>query len=191
MKKTIFSTPIIRPLLRGIALVMIRLSGWRVRGELPSERKYVLIGAPHTSNWDFVLMMLFMFAMRMEVHWMGKHTLFPWPLAGLVKWLGGIPIDRRQANNTVDQVIGHFRKHPELVVLIPPEGTRRKVERWKTGFYHIAAGAGIPIVLGFIDASRKEMGLLGVFHPSGDIERDMPLIQAHYKSVVGLNPANQ
>jgi len=151
----------------------------------------VLIGAPHTSNWDFILMLLAMLILRLEVHWMGKDSLFAFPFGGFMKWLGGIPIDRSSNHNTVDQIIMQFEQHDELIVLVPPEGTRSKVEKWKTGFYHIANGADVPILLGFIDAGKKEMGFGPMYQPTGDIEKDLPEIQAFYKTKQAIHPELQ
>ncbi len=186
MSMTIFRTPLVRPLLALLSRGVLRLLGWRVVGEVPAERRFVLIGAPHTSNWDFPLMIMAVLVARLDVHWMGKHTLFPWPLAGFMKWLGGAPIDRRQANNTVGQMVERFAQADAWILLIPPEGTRARVERWKSGFYHIAHGAGVPIVRGFIDASRRELGFGPAFVTTGDLEADLPKIQQFYADKRGL-----
>lgn len=184
---TVFRTPILRPLLALLARLLLKLSGWQVMGSVPALPRYVLVGAPHTSNWDFLLMLLALLKLDVDVHWMGKHTLFARPFGALMLWLGGIPINRSQASNTATQMIERFRAADELVVLITPEGTRAQVERWKTGFYHIAVGANVPIVLGYIDAATKQLGMGPVFHPSGDLQRDIPLIQAFYADKTGIN----
>lgn len=186
MTLTVFRTPILRPLLAALARALLRLTGWRLVGERPALPRYVLIAAPHTSNWDFPLMLLAVLATGLDVHWMGKHTLFKPPFRRLMLWLGGIPIDRTQAGNTAAQLVARYRGADELVVLITPEGTRSRVERWKTGFYHIAAGAGVPLVLAFVDAGRRELGFGGVFTLSGDLERDLPRIQAFYADKTGI-----
>ena len=186
---TVFRTPLLSRLLGWLASVLLRALGWRVVGEVPAQqRKYVLIGAPHTSNWDFPLMLLAVLKVGLDLHWMGKDSLFPFPFRGLMKWLGGIPIDRSQATGQVAQTVARFRASERLVVLIPPEGTRAKVARWKTGFYHIADGAGVPILLGFVDARRKELGFGPLYFPSGDIERDLPEIKAFYQDKQGIRP---
>jgi len=187
---TIFSTPILTPLLRLLAIVLLKLSGWRGVGRPLENNRFVLIGAPHTSNWDFVLMLLVVLQLRMKIYWMGKNTLFKFPFGGLMKWLGGIPVDRSRHHNLVDQMVTQYQLNPQLVVLIPPEGTRSRVQEWKTGFYHIANNAGVPILMGYIDASRREAGLADFFHPTGDIETDMPAIRAFYADKVGINPEN-
>ena len=188
MAATIFSTPIINTLLRYTSKIILKLVGWSVIGETPTAEKYVVIGAPHTSNWDFILMMVAVFDRRLEVHWMGKDSLFPWPIKGFMHWLGGIAIDRSQSNNTVDQVVEHFKSHSDLIVIIPPEGTRSKAQRWKTGFYHIAYGANVPIILAAIDATTKTVCFGPAFFPTGDIEVDLPEIQLFYKDKKGINP---
>lgn len=117
---------------------------------------------------------------------MGKNSLFPAPFGGLMRWLGGLPIDRSRANNTVAQMIEAYRNSGDLVVLIPPEGTRSRVERWKTGFYHIAHGADVPILLGFLDAGRRQLGFGPLFYPCGDLEDDLYQIQAFYRDKRGV-----
>ena len=186
MSRTVFKTPIINTLCRALSTLLLKASGWRIEGEFPDTRKLVLIGAPHTSNWDFPLMLMVVFKLGKDVHWMGKHTLFPKPFGGLMRWLGGIAIDRRQANNTVEQMVEEFNRRDELIVVIPPEGTRSKVERWKTGFYHIANGAGVPILLGFIDGERKVVGFKTLYQPSGDLENDLAEIQGYYQGIKGI-----
>ena len=190
MRTTVFSTPILTPLLRALAIVILKLMGWTAIGKEIPNPKVVLIGAPHTSNWDFPLMLLVVLKLRLRVFWMGKNTLFRFPFGGLMRWLGGIPIDRSKPNNVVQQITDEYARQSELVVLIPPEGTRSKVERWKTGFYHIANNAGVPILLGYVDAPKKEAGLADFFTPTGDVEKDMREIQAFYASKGGLKPEN-
>ncbi|MGK0442696.1 MAG: 1-acyl-sn-glycerol-3-phosphate acyltransferase [Pseudohongiellaceae bacterium] len=187
MNKTIFSTPLLNQFLCYLSRGVLKLTGWSVVGCLPADNKCVLIGAPHTSNWDFILMLLVIFSIRADVHWMGKDSLFPKPFAAFMVWLGGIAIDRSKSNNTVEQMIEHYNNNEELVVIIPPEGTRSKVQRWKTGFYYIACGADVPIVLGAIDGKNKIADLGEVFHPSGDIDADMIKIKQRYQGKVGIN----
>jgi len=171
-------------------MVGLRLSGWRARGEELPRQRFVLIGAPHTSNWDFPLMLMVVLQLRLRVFWMGKHTLFPWGFGWLMKWLGGIPINRSASHNVVNETVRQYREHDELVVLIPPEGTRKKVERWKSGFYHIAHLAEVPILMGYVDASKKEAGFADFFQPTGDADADMVEIRAFYANKQGLNPEN-
>lgn len=185
MSYTIFDTPILNALLHWLSLILLKIFGWRMDGELPKTPKYVMIAAPHTSNWDLVFMLTLAFSYKTKVCWMGKDTLFRRPFGALFKWLGGIPIDRARSHNVVDQSIELFRKNEKLVLAVPPEGTRKKVRYWKTGFYYIAKGAGVPIALGFIDYRRKTGGFGPVITPTGDIEADMEAIQAFYADITG------
>lgn len=187
--RTVFTTPFVSGFFRVIFKIITRVIGWRIVGEKPSDKKYMLIAAPHTSNWDFPTMMVVAFVLGLDPHWVGKHTLFPKGILGaLMRWLGGIGIDRRKAHNTVDQMIAQYAAREELMVLIAPEGTRSKVEHWKAGFYHIAVGAGVPIYLGFLDTKTRTTGIGKAFYPTGDYEKDILAIKAFYKDKVGFNP---
>ena len=168
-----------------IGLAFLKTMGWRVEGEIPDIKKYVIIAAPHTTNWDFPITLAIAFSLRMKIHWMGKAAMFRWPFRGALRWLGGIPIDRSQSNNVVWQSVQAFREREKLIVLVPPEGTRKKVSYWKTGFYRIANGANIPIVLGFLDYRRKTGGIGPIFYPTGNIEEDMLHIKAFYATITG------
>lgn len=190
MRTTVFSTPLLTPLLRYLSIVGLKLIGWKARGEELEHQRFVLIGAPHTSNWDFPLMLMVVLRLRLRVYWMGKHTLFPLPFGWLMKWLGGIPVDRSASHNVVNETVRQYRENDELVILIPPEGTRSKVDHWKTGFYHIANNAGVPILLGYVDAENKEAGFADLFTPTGDLEKDMAEIRAFYANKKGLNADN-
>ncbi|MDX1492121.1 MAG: lysophospholipid acyltransferase family protein [Pseudohongiellaceae bacterium] len=190
MRTTIFSTPVLTPLLRLLAIAILKLSGWKGVGRPIEDARFVLIGAPHTSNWDFVIMLLVVLKLRLNVFWMGKDSLFPFPIGWFMKWLGGIPVDRSRNHNLVDHTVKQYEENPKLIVLIPPEGTRSHVKQWKTGFYHIAVNAKVPILMGYIDMSKKEAGLADFFEPSGDIELDMPKIRAFYATKKGINPEN-
>lgn len=188
MHYTIFKTPIIRPLMCAISIVGLRLWGWKLQGEKPKLQKYVLIAAPHTSNWDFPLALMVCFAMRLDVYWMGKASLFPPVLGSVMRWLGGIPVERARSNNLVQSTVDEFKREEQLVVIVPPEGTRGKVTRWKTGFYHIAHGAGVPIVCGFLDFKLKVGGLGPVFYTSGNLEDDMLKLREFYAEISGKHP---
>ena len=186
MRTTIFSSPILTPILRAISIVILKILRWQTRGgELPHQ-KFVLIGAPHTSNWDFPLMLMVVLKLRLRVFWMGKHTLFPFPFSGFMKWLGGIPINRSASHNVVRETVRQFKENKDLVVLVPPEGTRSKVARWKTGFYHIANMAEVPILMGYVNAEKKEAGFADFFYPTGDVEGDLEKIREFYHPIKGL-----
>jgi 1-acyl-sn-glycerol-3-phosphate acyltransferase len=168
-----------------LGLMFLKLMGWRVEGKVPDIKKFVIIAAPHTSNWDFPITLAVCFALKMKIYWMGKAAMFRWPFAAALRWLGGIPIDRSKSHNVVEQSIQAFHKLEKLIMVVPPEGTRKKVSYWKTGFYHIAQGANVPIVLGFLDYRRKIGGIGPTFHPTGHIEKDIQTIRSFYAAIMG------
>lgn len=187
-RPTVYDVPLLKYLLQAASLMFLKLAGWRRSGKPPALEKYVLIAAPHTSNWDFPITMALVFSYRMRICWMGKSSLFHWPLGGLFRWLGGIPIDRSKANQVVEQSVQAFREMRKMVMVIAPEGTRERVAVWKTGFYRIAEGAGVPIVMGFLDYVRKIGGIGQTFHPTGDLEGDLHAIRAFYAGIAGKFP---
>ena len=171
-----------------IANKLLKLFGWRTEGSLADYPKCVVVVAPHTSNWDFPVLVLAAVALRLKVTWMGKHTLFRPPFGWIMLRLGGMPIDRSARHNMVDQAVESFRVHDRLLLAIPPEGTRKRAPYWRSGFYHIALGAHVPIALAFADYRRKVGGIGGVIMPSGDIDADMALIRDFYSGIVGKRP---
>jgi 1-acyl-sn-glycerol-3-phosphate acyltransferase len=186
MKYTFFETPVLKTILRIFSIYYLKLIGWKVIGALPVDTpKYVVIAAPHTSNWDMPMTLMCTFALRAKMHWMGKSSIFKWPFKTIMMWMGGIPIDRTKSNNIVDETIKLFNEHDELIITVPPEGTRKKAERWKTGFYHIARGAGVPIVCAFLDYKNKECGVGLTLMPTGDLEADMDKIKSFYNTKTG------
>ena len=191
MHRTIFDTPVVNTVLRGLSLAVLKLAGWKVSGQLPANgRKCVLIAAPHTSNWDLPYTLMVAFALRLNIYWMGKEQIFKPPFRGLMMWLGGIPVRRESANNVVAASIESLQSADGPVQLVvPPEGTRSKARYWKTGFYYIAVGAQVPIVMAYMDYERKISGLGPVFEPTGDIEADMVTIKAFYAPFKGKNPS--
>ncbi len=164
------------------------MAGWKIEGTPPAVDRYVLIAAPHTSNWDFPLMLAIAFQLRIKVFWMGKDTLFRGPMGPIMRWLGGIAVERSQANGLVQQIVMEYQRCDELVVAIPPEGTRSKSVRWRSGFYHVANEAGVPIALGFLDFKRKVGGINGQFNPTGNYEQDLQIIQKSYHGIQGKKP---
>ena len=177
--------PEIPLLLHQIARVLLRLIGWHMEGSLPDLPKMVLIAVPHTTNWDGLLLFLAMPYFRIRLRWMGKVSLFWPPLGWLLRLLGGIPIDRKAPQGVVRQLVATFNDRERLALLITPEGTRKQVARWKTGFYYIAHQAGVPILLVYIDRARHTVGIGPVFYPSGDSEADLAQIQQFYIDKVG------
>ncbi len=166
------------------------LCGWKVEGEVPSEPKLVVIGAPHTTNWDFILSFGVAFYHGIQISWIGKKSLFTPPFGYFMRFIGGIPVDRKSRHNFVDQMAEAFQKKDELFLCIAPEGTRKRSEYWKTGFYYIALQAKVPIILAFFDYKRKACGFKSVIVPSGDIESDMAILCEHYKDVTPKYPEN-
>ncbi|HSO13536.1 MAG TPA: lysophospholipid acyltransferase family protein [Anaerolineales bacterium] len=188
MKTTIFNTPVLSFVLQLIARIIMRLVGWRVEGKLPDLPKFVLIGAPHTSNWDFVLFLGLIFYLRANVHYMGKAELFRFPIGWFFRYCGGVPVDRKKSTGLVDQMVKACNESEKFILTIAPEGTRHHVTEWKRGFYHIAKGAGIPIVMAVVDGRHKEVRIGQVFYPTEDMEADMKAIQGCFAGVVGINP---
>lgn len=188
MKKTIFTTPILSFVLRQISNLIMFLTGWRVDGKLPDLPKYVLIGAPHTSNWDFVLFLGIIFYLKVDARYMGKAELFRNPFGWFFYYCGGVPVDRKKSAGLVEQMIEACNKADRFILTIAPEGTRHYVSEWKSGFHRIAKGAGIPIVMAKVDGANKIVHVGEVFHATDDIDGDMKLIQDAFKGIVGINP---
>ena len=187
MHHTIFDTPVVNTVLRAMSVSFLRLNGWRIEGRLlPQARKSVFIAAPHTSNWDLPFTLMVAFALRLNIYWMGKAGIFRWPFGPLMRWLGGISVDRNKSSNLVAasaQAI--IDADGPLQLVVPPEGTRGKTRHWKTGFYYIALQAKVPIVLAYMDYERKVSGLGPLFTPSGDIDADMAEIKRFYAPIKG------
>ena len=176
------------PLIEWIGRTALKLMGWRIEGELPRLDKFVAIGAHHTSNWDFVIFIALKFVLRLNARWFGKHSIFRWPFGGLMRSWGGIPIQRHLSLNMVEQAIQGFRDNREFILVLSPEGTRKKVERWKMGFYHIALGAGVPIVLGALDYQNRRVVIGPTFLPTGDEQADLAAMLAFFRPYVPKKP---
>lgn len=174
--------------MRWLAIVILKAMGWKTSDVPIQSPKYILIGAPHTSNWDFFIGYVAMTAIGLKLGWVGKHTIFRKPFGWFMRWLGGIPIDRNRSRNFVEQVVQSFNSHEKLIVAIAPEGTRKKTEYWKSGFYYIAYSAGIPIVLGFVDYERKIGGFEKYINPTGEIKNDLKEISDFYKGIRAKYP---
>jgi 1-acyl-sn-glycerol-3-phosphate acyltransferase len=188
LKNTIFTTPILSALLRAIANLILRLSGWHVDGKLPDIPKYIIIGAPHTSNWDFVLFLGVIFHLKVNVNYMGKAELFRNPFGWFFYWCGGVPVDRKKSTGLVEQMVKVCEQSDKFILIIAPEGTRHFVTEWKRGFYHIAKTAGIPIVMAKVDGKQKTVRVGQIFQPTEDMEADIKTIQGFFAGLVGLNP---
>lgn len=170
-------------LTRLFAQLVLKILGWKTITIPLDFSKFILIGAHHTSNWDFVIGYLVMSAIGLKLKWVGKHTLFRWPFGGFMRWLGGIPVNRTLSTNFVEQVVRYFHQHQKFVIAMAPEGTRRYTEYWRSGFYYIALQAQVPIVMGFLDYQKKLGGLGAWFLPSGNKEADLQIIRDFFKDV--------
>lgn len=164
---------------------VLRLYGWRIEGELPSASKFVIAVAPHTSNWDFLMGAATMFALDLRLAFIGKHTIFVWPVSIFLRWMGGLPVDRSSAHGVVAESVRAFRDAGERVLVIAPEGTRSRVARFKTGFLHIARGAGVPVLLVALDYGNKRVLLGPSFMPGDDVEADRVRVEAHFAPIRG------
>lgn len=176
-------------LTRAVSRTLLRLGGWSIDGEFPNVPKSVTVAAPHTSNWDFVFGIGTAFAIGLRLDWIGKHTLFRWPFGWFMRALGGTPIDRNESHGSVDQIVAAMNAREQFILCLAPEGTRSRVGRWKSGFYHIATKADVPIVLAYIDYQRKVVGFGPLIRPTGDIDREMDEIQNFYRNHAPRHPA--
>ena len=175
-------------ILRKIGRFGINISGWTVKGQVPDEERIVIIAAPHTSNWDFILAMLAIFGLNIKLRWLGKHSIFKPGFKNFFKWLGGIPVYRDNPSNLIDNVVKIVKKEKSIVIAMTPEGTRKKVKRWKTGFLRIAKQTHSKILLISIDAPTKSIEIGNIFNPTGNSEEDLEFIQKYYSSFKGINP---
>lgn len=174
------------------ALVWIyRRNGWTAFGEVPEPRKFVLIAAPHTSNWDFLYFIGLTEDLGIMPHFMAKKSLFRWPWKNFMLDMGGVPVDRSSNQNYVQAMIDEFAKRKEFMLTIAPEGTRGAVRKWKTGFYHIAMGAKVPLVVGMMDYAKKSGGLGPAIWPTGDFKADMARIAEYYAKVTPKHPGKK
>lgn len=190
MSRTILTTPVINHICRAIALFMAWALGWKLPKKFSDIKKGIFIGAPHTSNWDFFVMLMAILIWRLDVNWVGKHSLFVGPLGPVMRWLGGISVDRCGKHNFVEEMVEHFRSKDHLLLVIAPEGTRAPVQHWRTGFYHIAQQANVPILLSYMDYKNKEAGIESIEFVTGNIEEDIKRYQDFYATKTGRNPCN-
>lgn len=172
----------------GFASWLLRMAGWSVTISVPDYKKCIICVAPHTSNWDFVLGKLAYASVGRHAGFLMKETWFKWPLGAFFRALGGIPVPRRKGGNLTEYVIQRFRSADRMQIAVTPEGTRSRVVKWRTGFLYIAMGAGVPIVLGAIDAKHRKIVIEKEFTPTGDVEADMKAIKAYYRQFTALKP---
>jgi len=164
------------------------LFGWKIEGEMPPLKKYIIIVAPHTSNWDFMIGLCARSILHFDAKYLGKKELFRFPFGALFRWLGGVPVDRSKHVNMVDAVADLFSSHENFIVAIAPEGTRKYVPQWKTGFYFMALKSNVPIVMASFDYSRKTVFVSKPFYPTGNLASDMTLILDFYRDKQGRFP---
>ena len=173
---------------RWFGRTILELMGWRIIGQLPERNKMIMAIAPHTSNWDFFMGVFALFGIGARFNWIGKHTIFRWPVKSLLLGLGGIPVNRSATKGIVEQLISRFQESDYLVLVMTPEGTRRKVKKLKTGFLRIAAGAGAPILLVGFDFAKKQIQIGELFEPTGNIDRDEQVVRDYFRQFTGKRP---
>ncbi len=176
-------------MLRGLARLLLRIGGWTAVGEMPDVPKGVVIAAPHTSNWDGVWALIYKVAIGAEIHFFAKQSLFWFPLGTLLRSLGGIPLDRSRAGSAVQRAIDLFNQQERFYFGLAPEGTRKLMPGWKSGFYRIAVGAKVPVFMGFLDYQHKRVGIGDRIDLSGDPEADLAVFRDFYKDIEGQHPA--
>jgi 1-acyl-sn-glycerol-3-phosphate acyltransferase len=174
-----------------MARAIFGLFGWRAVGRVPDEPRFIALGAPHTSNWDLALALFASAIWKMKMKWVGKDTLFKPPFGFVLRWLGGIPVVRDSRSGAVEALSELMHSKERFALCIAPEGTRKKVEHWKSGFYQIAIAANVPVVLGFCDYAHKTLGLGPAIYMTGDVEADMKKIAEFYADKRGKFPENE
>lgn len=175
-------------LVKSIILWLYRRHGWRAEGVVPTPRRFVIIAAPHTSNWDFVYYLGLTQELGIKTYFMAKSSLFRWPIGGFMRAMGGVEVDRKSSHNYVQAMVDAFASNEEFILTVAPEGTRGRTRRWKTGFYQIAMAANVPIVVGLMDYGRKVGGLGPMIWPSGDFRADMEKVLAVYRTCIPRHP---
>ncbi|OFW65692.1 MAG: hypothetical protein A2Z12_06795 [Actinobacteria bacterium RBG_16_68_21] len=170
---------------------VLRVFGWRLVGEFPYPRRFIVIGAPHTSNWDFPLGMLAARGFGLKISFIGKASLFRRPFGWFFRWFGGIPVDRSQPTGVVEQAAAAFDGGIDRILVIAPEGTRSRTDTWRSGFYHIARAAGVAIIPAAIDADRREVRVGAPIESTGDVVADMDRVRVFYEGINGIRPERQ
>jgi 1-acyl-sn-glycerol-3-phosphate acyltransferase len=173
-------------LAKWLGLAALRMLRWQVQGDMADHPKYVAIVAPHTSNWDFVVGLAARYALRLDASWLGKHTLFRPPFGWIMRRWGGIAVDRTASHDVVSQTVAAFSARPRVFLVITPEGTRKQVSRWRTGFWHIAKGAGVPILPIVFNRRDRVIRIGAPFFPGADVETDVAKLQSLFADAGGL-----
>jgi len=166
---------------------LLGVFGWRMVGDLPDIAKVVVIAAPHSTNWDVIWGLLFKISLRLDVNFIGKREAFVWPLGPILRAFGGIPVDRSAAHGLVGEMRRQFEARERFWLALAPEGTRKKVQKWKTGFWHIAREANVPVLPVYFHYPEKTVGLGPLFHPTDDVAADMARIREFYRPWIGKN----
>ncbi len=175
-------------MIKTLSKLTLQLSGWKIDGKIPKIPKSVIISAPHTSNWDFFYGFLCAKALRLPVKILMKKELFIFPFGIMLKNLGAIPVDRKNKTTIIDDLAELIMKTDEIHIALTPEGTRKRSDNWKTGFYYIAKKANVPIVISYIDYKKKTIGFVKIIQPSDNLENDMSFIKLQYKDVTAKYP---
>ncbi|MEZ8133295.1 MAG: lysophospholipid acyltransferase family protein [Porticoccaceae bacterium] len=191
MRYTLFSTPLFTPLLRVLSKIILKIIRWQVIGSLPEDqKKYVLIVAPHTSNWDFILFVLAVSVLRLKPSVLIKSTLFVGPLGWFLRYCGAIPVNRSQASSLVTYIASIYEERDEFVLIITPEGTRSPNPNWKRGFHHVATTAEVPILVVYVDSAIRTIGIEGLMEPTDDADADLRELKTFFDAKRGLKPQN-
>ena len=191
MRYTLFSTPLFTPLLRVLSKIILKIIRWQVIGSLPEDqKKYVLIVAPHTSNWDFILFVLAVSVLRLKPSVLIKSTLFVGPLGWFLRYCGAIPVNRSQASSLVTYIASIYEERDEFVLIITPEGTRSPNPKWKRGFHHVATTAEVPILVVYVDSAVRTIGIEGLMEPTDDADADLRELKTFFDAKRGLKPQN-
>ena len=177
--------------MQNLAGLILKAAGWSVKGELPEGRRFIVISAPHTSMWDYVIGRLYYFANHIDARVMIKKEFFFFPMGWFLKKIGAFPVDRnKRSTSTIDQIVEAYSKQKDLIITITPEGTRKKVKHWKKGFYIISLRANVPILPSYFDYKTKKIGIGIPFMPTGDYKEDMKKILPFFKGVTARHPEN-
>lgn len=171
--------------LRGLGSAGLKLIGWRITGRVADQGRFVMVGGTHTSNWDFVVALMTLWTLELDVHWIGKHTIFRWPFRGLFTYFGGIPVDRRNPGTLFRDVLHGFSDNDQFIMALSPEGTRSKVKRFKPGFHRIARKAGVPVLPVGVDFQKKEIQFGDLIHTEEDFQADAAKLRAFWE---GFHP---
>lgn len=178
-------------MLKIFSRIILKLIGWKVDITLPQEKKFVMIGAPHTTNWDLPIGLLCFWSAPIHLTWAAKKQLFVGPFNVFFRALGGIPVDRSQHTGFIEQIANQFDQHEEMIFGLTPEGTRSRTDYWKTGFYYIALKAKVPICLAYVDYPGRTIGFGKIVQPTGNIDEDFKIIETFYQNKKGKYPKNQ